>query len=88
MSKGRGKRTSLCMPVMSFLLELVVYALFVTGYFLLVLDFLGSGLYHLYQTNKTTYAVVALFLIIAQGVLLELLTSALLRFLERWWNRG
>ena len=88
MSKGRVERATRGVPVVSFLLELAVYAVFVTGYFLLVLDFLGSGLCHLYQTNKTTYAVVALVLIIAQGVLLELLTSALLRFLERWSNRG
>jgi len=88
MSKGRGERASRSVPVVSFLLELVVYAVFVTVYFLLVLDFLGPGLCRLYQTNKTTYAVVALLLIIAQGVLLELLTSALLRFLERWFNRG
>jgi hypothetical protein len=88
MSKGRGERATRSVPVVSFLLELVVYAVFVTGYFLLVLNFLGASLCYLYQTNRTTYAVVALVLIIAQGVLLEMLTSALLRFLERWSNRG
>ena len=88
MSKGRGQRELRSVPVVSFLFELVAYAVLVTGYLILVLGFAGSTLWNLYQTNKTTYAVVALVLIVAQGVLLEMLTSGLLRFLQRWLNRG
>ena len=88
MNNGRGQRASRYLPVVSFLLELGVYAVLVTGYFFLVLHFLGGALRMLYETNKTTYAVVALALIVGQGVLLEVLTSALLRFFERWLNRG
>ena len=65
-----------------------MYAVLVTGYFFLVLHFLGGALQSLYETNKTTYAVVALALIIGQGVLLEVLSSALLRFVQRWLKRG
>ena len=88
MNNGRIQRASRNVPVVSFLLELVVYAGLVTGYFFLVLHFLGGALRILYETNKTTYAVVALALIVGQGVLLEVLTSALLRFFERWLDRG
>lgn len=88
MNNGRIQRAPPSVPVVSFLLELVVYAGLVTGYFFLVLHFLGGALRMLYETNKTTYAVVALALIVGQGVLLEVLTSALLRFFERWLNRG
>ena len=76
------------MTVVSFLLELGLYALLVTGYFFLVLHFLGGALRGLFETNKTTYAIVALALIIGQGVLLEVLSTALLGFCQRWLKRG
>ena len=88
MGDGRVQRASRSLPAVSFLLELVVYAVLVTGYFFLVLHFLGGALRALFETNKTAYAFVALALIIGQGVLLEVLTSALLRFFQRWLNRG
>ena len=88
MSNGRVQRAAHNLPVVSFLLELVVYAVLVTGYFFLVLHFLGGALRNLFETSKTAYAFVALALIVGQGVLLEVLTSALLRFFQRWLNRG
>jgi hypothetical protein len=88
MNNSRGQRTSRSLPVVSFLLELLVYAVLVTGYFFLVLHFLGGALRNLFETNKTTYAIVALALIIGQGVLLEVLTTALLGFFQRWRKRG
>lgn len=65
-----------------FALELAVYAGLVTGYYLLVLKFLGSWLYGLFQNERQTYAGMALGLIIAQGFLLELLTRALLSWIK------
>ena len=59
-------------------LELAVYAGLVTGYYFLVLKFLGSWLYGLFQNDRTTYAGIAIGLIVAQGFLLEILTRALL----------
>lgn len=65
-----------------FLIELAVYAVLVLGYFFLVLHFLGTWLFRLFEQNKKLYAFVALGLIIGQGVMLEMLTSALLRFIR------
>jgi len=65
-----------------FALELAVYAGLVTGYYFLVLRFLGSWLYGLFQNERHTYAAIALGLIIAQGFLLEILTRALLRWIK------
>jgi len=61
-----------------FLVELILYAGLVTGYYLLVLRFLADWLYHLYMTDRRVYAVLALALIIGQGFLLEILTRFLL----------
>ena len=67
----------------SFLVELVVYALFVFAYFFLVLHFLGGWIKHIFDVNKTLYGFVALALIIVQGIALEMLTTALLRVIRR-----
>jgi hypothetical protein len=68
---------------MFFLLEMALYAIFVTCYFLLVLLFLGDKLLHLFQTNKVTYAFVALALMVGQGALMDVVTSTLLGFFRR-----
>jgi len=68
----------------SFLIELVVYALFVFAYFLLVFHFLGHWTKHLFDEYRTAYAGVALALIIVQGIGLEMLTTALLKLIRRW----
>jgi len=64
------------------LLEMVVYAALVTAYFFLVLHFLGPWIKEIYDSNKAVYAVVALLLIIGQGVVLEMLTTKLLQFVR------
>jgi len=66
----------------SFSIELVVYAVLVVAYFFLVLHFLGDWLYHLFREERRTYAAVALLLIIGQGIVLEILTRALLGFIR------
>ena len=68
--------------VRSFLIELLVYSALVCGYFLLVLKFLGNWLAHLFHDEKRVYAAVALLLIVAQGIALEILTRALLSLFE------
>lgn len=62
--------------------ELLLYSILVAGYLLLVLRFLGTWLKHLFDTDRSGYAFVALLLIVTQGILLELLTGALLRILR------
>jgi hypothetical protein len=59
------------------LIEILIYALLVVGYFIVVLRLLGGVLQGLFEGNLTLYAFVALGLIVAQGSLLELLTSFL-----------
>ncbi len=66
----------------SYLVEFVVYAALVTGYFFLVLHFLGGWLYRLFTSERQVYAGVALGLIIAQGFVLEMLTRLLLAWLK------
>jgi hypothetical protein len=61
-------------------LELLIYGVAVAIYFLLVLHYLGNWLEHLYRNNRHVYAVMALALIVGQGVFLEQLTRALMRF--------
>jgi len=65
-----------------FTLELAVYAGLVTGYYFLVLKFLGTWLYSLFQNGREAYAGIALGLIIAQGLLLEILSRTLLNWMK------
>ena len=61
-----------------FLVEVLLYTGLVTGYYFLVLRFLGQWLAELYRTDRRVYAAIALALIIGQGFLLEVLTRVLL----------
>jgi hypothetical protein len=66
----------------SFVLELFIYTLLISVYVLLVLNFLSGWLKNLYDQGKTRYAIICLLLIIGQGVVLEAVTSLLLRFIR------
>jgi hypothetical protein len=66
----------------AFLIELIVYAGFVVAYFFLVLHFLGEWLQQLEVHHRYTYAAVAILLIIGQAVVLESVTTFLLRMLR------
>ena len=66
----------------AFLVELAVYAVFVTGYFFLVLHYLSGWLQDLHLNHVKTYAAVTIVLIIGQAVLLENVTTWLLRLLR------
>jgi len=61
----------------NFLLELLLYAALVVIYFILVLRWLGEPLLQMFHENLQLYAVVALVLIIVQGVALDAITSFL-----------
>ena len=69
-----------------FVIELAIYTLLVTVYFFLVLHLLGHWLYQLETQHRYTYAVVALLLIAGQAIVLDALTTILLRFLRRRWR--
>jgi hypothetical protein len=63
-------------------IELLVYSALVLGYFFLVLHFLGNWLHGLYVNNRQLYAWAALGLILGQGIVLELLTTLLVRLVR------
>jgi hypothetical protein len=62
----------------SFVVELIVYGTLVAAYSVIVLRLLGKPLAQLFHSNLGAFAVVSLVLIVAQGVLLDALTSFLL----------
>jgi hypothetical protein len=66
----------------AFLVELAVYAVFVTAYFFLVLHYLSGWLQNLHLNHVRIYALVAIVLIIGQAVVLESVTTWLLRLLR------
>ena len=66
----------------AFAIELTIYALLVVAYFFLVLHLLGEWLYRLEIHHRYTYAGLAILLIIGQAVLLESLTTFLIRLLR------
>ena len=66
----------------AFLVELAVYAVFVTAYFFLVLHYLSGWLQELHLHHVKVYALVTIVLIIGQAVFLESVTTWLLRLLR------
>jgi len=64
--------------VINFAIELVVYGFLVLAYFLLVLRYLNNILNVLYNNNLIIYAFLSLGLVVAQGVVLEFITSFIL----------
>ena len=68
--------------VISILIEVAIYAVLIVAYFFLALHFLGDWLAEIYQRDRRVYAVVSLLLIVGQGLLLETLTTALLRWIH------
>ena len=67
-------------PLMrSLAIEAVFYIPLAIGYFLLFQTFVNKPLYSLYKEMPVGYALLGTFLIIVQGILLEVVTSWLLR---------
>ena len=63
----------------SILLEIAIYVPVVAAYFWLVLRYVSDKFTSLYQDSFVLYAIAATLAIVIQGVLLEMLTSWLLR---------
>ena len=68
--------------IRNLVLELIVYAVLLVGYFFLVLRYLGELLADLFRNQTLVYAFLGLGLIVTQAVLLEILTSLLIRMLR------
>jgi len=75
-------KTEVGRTLRAFVVELLVYAVLVTVYFFAVLHFLGGWLMRLATEHIHTYAIVAILLIIGQAVVLEAVTTGLLRLLR------
>lgn len=67
----------------AFLIELPIYAALVVAYFFLVLHLLGAWLNDLVHHHRVLYAFVALGLVVGQALVLEWVTTLLLRLLRR-----
>lgn len=76
---GNTKDPSFRPMMRSLALELAVYAPLVTVYFLIVITFAKDLLLKIYYEMPVVYSIVTLLVIVAQGVVLEALTSWLLR---------
>jgi hypothetical protein len=75
----KAKDPSISPLIRSLVLELAVYTPLVVFYLLVVLRFLNDHLTWLYNENLVAYAFLATALILGQGILLEMLTSWLIR---------
>jgi hypothetical protein len=80
MKKGTAKSLRV------FAIELAVYSVLVIIYFFLVLHLLGDWLYHLETQHRYIYAGIALLLIAGQAVVLDTVSTLLLRFLRGRWR--
>jgi hypothetical protein len=77
-----ARKTEVQRTLRAFALELVIYAALVTGYFFAVLHFMGAFLVDLETQHIRLYAILAIALIIGQAVVLEWVTTGLMRLLR------
>jgi len=70
----------------TFFLELLLYAILLVVYFTLVLHYLGGWFKELYDHDRDLFAVMALVVMIAQTVGLEIISSFLVWLLRRKKN--
>ena len=70
--------------VVSFSIGLAVYSVFVVAYLFTVTWLLRGYLTSLFDFHRTLYAIVALALIVVQGVGLDAATTGVLRLINRW----
>ena len=70
-----AERTQLRKSLLYVAAELALYAVFLVGYYFLVLHLLGGWLKDLFDHGRKVYAGIALLLMAGQAVGLELVTS-------------
>lgn len=64
------------------LIEIIIYGVLVFGYYLLVLRWLDDWLMMVFNTNLVYYAFAGLGMIFIQAVLLDFVTSFLMKFIK------
>lgn len=68
--------------VRNLIIEIIIYGILLVVYFFVVLRYLNGFLTGLFLNQTIIYAFLGLGLIVAQGVVLEALTSYLIRMLR------
>ena len=64
------------------LIEIILYSCLIFGYYLLVLHRLGDWLKGMYESNLVSYAFIGIGLIFTQAVLLDFITSYLMKYIK------
>jgi len=64
------------------LVEIIIYSVLIFGYYLLVLRWMGDWLMNMFNTNLVYYSLVGLGLIFIQAVLLDFVTSFLMKYIK------
>lgn len=76
------KKTSIRILVRNLVIEILVYGVLLVVYFFMVLQYLGDFLTNLFDNQLLVYSLLGLGLIVIQAVLLEMITSYLIRLLR------
>ena len=76
------KRADLGKMIRNLVVELLIYSVLIFGYYLLVLRWLGSWIALLFNNNLYKYAFIGLGLIFVQAVILDMVTSLLLKYIK------
>lgn len=64
------------------LVEITIYSILIFGYYLLVLRWMGDWLMTMFNTNLVNYSLIGLGLIFVQAVLLDFVTSFLMKYIK------
>ena len=64
------------------LVEIIIYSVLIFGYYLIVLRWMGDWLMNMFNTNLVYYSLVGLGLIFIQAVLLDFVTSFLMKYIK------
>ena len=68
--------------IANLVLEIIIYGVLIFGYFTLVLRYLDAWLVDMFNTNLVTYAFIGLGLIFTQAVILDFITSYLMKYIK------
>jgi hypothetical protein len=63
-------------------IEIIIYSLLIFGYYMLVLRWLGDWISDMFSADLYLYAFAGLVLIFVQAVLLDILTSFLMKYVK------
>ncbi len=64
------------------LIEVVIYSFLIVAYYLLVLHSIGGWLAAIFGSNLYQYAFIGLGLILAQAVILDIVTSLMMKYIK------